>query len=339
MKSKEDITIVNKENSIKKSNEISKAKLFYGLTLNQMQLFSYAIYITQKNSDTAFRKVDFEKKFNIEKYQTRQAKHDSRQLMSLAIELKSEDTDSFKFRNVFNGIDYEKGKFTFEWSNYIKPHILELKNKFIETDLTITMHFRSSFSWTLYDLIKASYGRYYLEFAKEELMVVFSVDKVKSYKENTSLLKKNVLDIAVEEVNRYTEYRVHYEEIKKGRAIIGFKILFDKGATLKAATKKQISYLKDLEKVSREKVIIEILTIEDKSQRGLATEVIKDILVICEKVDESLTLEEADSMIKKINEKTSYIRDIIKTEIKNQNKNISDPYNNIDIPIFNFFES
>src|SRR5699024_1156927 len=124
---------------------------------------------------------------------------DSRQLMSLAIELKSDDTDSFKFRNVFNGIDYEKGKFTFEWSNYIKPHILELKSKFIETDLSITMHFKSSYSWTLYDLIKASYGRYYLEFTKEDLMTMFNVDGVKSYINNTSLLKRNVIDIAIEE--------------------------------------------------------------------------------------------------------------------------------------------
>ncbi len=47
MEKNDDFTIVNKDNSIKKSNEVSTARLFYGLSLNQMQLFSYAIYITQ----------------------------------------------------------------------------------------------------------------------------------------------------------------------------------------------------------------------------------------------------------------------------------------------------
>ena len=42
-------TLTNYENGIKKSNELSMAKLNQGLTLNQMQLLAYAIYSTQQD--------------------------------------------------------------------------------------------------------------------------------------------------------------------------------------------------------------------------------------------------------------------------------------------------
>ena len=58
-------TLTNYENSIKKSNELSMAKLNQGLTLNQMQLLAFAIYSTQQNGITEFHKADFEKKFGI----------------------------------------------------------------------------------------------------------------------------------------------------------------------------------------------------------------------------------------------------------------------------------
>ena len=64
--------LISNADSIKKSNELSTSKLNQGLTLNQMQLLSYAIYSTQKDGSTTFIKADFEKKFGIEKYQTKQ---------------------------------------------------------------------------------------------------------------------------------------------------------------------------------------------------------------------------------------------------------------------------
>ena len=45
-------TLTNYENSIKKSNELSMAKLNQGLTLNQMQLLAFAIFSTQQNGIT-----------------------------------------------------------------------------------------------------------------------------------------------------------------------------------------------------------------------------------------------------------------------------------------------
>ena len=75
--------MISSADSIKKSNELSTAKLNQGLTLNQMQLLSYAIYATQQDGSTTFIKANFEKKFNIEKYQTQHAKEDAQRLVDI----------------------------------------------------------------------------------------------------------------------------------------------------------------------------------------------------------------------------------------------------------------
>lgn len=328
---KKDITYLSSDTSIKKSNVISKAKLFHGLTLNQMQLFAYAIYVTQHNGESSFHKSDFEKQFDMSQYHTQQAYKDARTLIGLSVELPTEKEDDFKFRSIFAGIDYENGRFTFEWTKYIKPHILALKNRYIQTDLKVTVNFKSSFSWTLYDYLKASYGRLYLKFTKEELMNIFSVEKVKSYKKNTSLFKRNVLDIAVDEVNKYTEYTCKYEEIKKGRAIIGFKIFFTKGEVEQLATPKQINYLKNLLKGAQFEFMFQISEIKNNEQRGLANYLLEEIVNLFLDIEneKEFIYSFIDEKIKKTNERISLLNKIINEDKLEQ----SDPFANLNIPI------
>ena len=69
------------------------------------------------------------------------------------------------------------------------PHILELKEKFIITDLTITSQFKSGFSWTLYDYIKAHYGYWHKPLSKDALMRLFGVENKKTYIQSTAQFK------------------------------------------------------------------------------------------------------------------------------------------------------
>jgi plasmid replication initiation protein len=143
-------------------------------------------------------------------------------------------------------MEYDNGKFTFEWNPKMIPHILELKEKFIVTDLTITSQFKSGFSWTLYDYIKAHYGYWHKPLSKDALMRLFSVENRKTYIQSTAQFKRGVLDAAIEEINRYTEFEVWYVEVKKGRAIIGFDLHWSTGEKVDSATKKQIKELKTI---------------------------------------------------------------------------------------------
>lgn len=228
------------ENIIKKSNEFSVAKMSYGLTLNQLQLLAYAIFATQKTGKTEFHKADFEKKFGIPEYKTPQAKKDGVVLYDLKFELYDEKKDMFSFRHVFDKMDYEQGLFSFTWKQEFLPHILDLKERYITTDLMITSQFKSSFSWRLYDFLKANYGFWYKDFTKQELMQLFDVQNVKTYIKDTSIFKKGVLDKAISEINAFTEYQVHYKEQKEGRAIVGFTLIWTVGETTKKCTKKQL---------------------------------------------------------------------------------------------------
>jgi plasmid replication initiation protein len=286
------------ENSIKKSNKLSMAKLNHGLTLNQMQLLAYAIFFTQQNGATEFHKADFEKKFNIEKYQTIHAKEDARRLLDLKFSIEDLKNDCFEYYNVFQSIKYNNGLFRFKWTEDMIPHILELKEKYITADLTITAKFKSGFSWTLYDFLKAHYGYWHIPLAKEELMKLFCVEESKSYQTNSSLLKKKVLDVAIAEINKYTELEVRYKEEKKGRSIVGFDLIWSNGKTVASATKKQINELKAILDIIFEDVF-KFVNLKDDNNREQAIEMVRAMEQMKVYVEQPIciTQEKADTSI------------------------------------------
>lgn len=238
------IQTIDYENSIKKSNELSMAKLNHGLSLNQMQLLAFAIYSTQNDGKTAFQKYEFENKFEIEQYRTEDAYKDSEKISILQFSTQNLEERKFRFVNVFSSIDYDDGKFVFEWNKKFLPHILELKDHYVLTDLAITAQFKSGFSWTLYEYLKAHYGYWHKEISKEALMKLFGVENRKTYQSSTSQLKRGVLDVAIEELNKYTELEVWYKEERVGRAIVGFVLHWSTGEKVAGATESQMNLLR-----------------------------------------------------------------------------------------------
>ena len=292
--------LISYENSIEKSKELSMSKLSQGLTLNQMQLLAYAIYSTQRNGKTEFHKADFEKKFGIEKYQTIHAKQDAQKISGLQFSIEDLDNHYFEYWNVFGSIKYKTGLFTFRWNEEFVPHILELKDKFITTDLTITSQFKSGFSWTLYDFIKAHYGYWHKPISKDALMRLFGVDDKKTYQKNTGDFKKMVLDVAIREINKYTELEVRYNVEKNGRAIIGFDLIWSNGQKLTSATKKQIKEIKSIVDIVSEDMF-EYMNLDDETDRLRARDLILGIENMGEFTNEpiSITSDKANSLIQK----------------------------------------
>lgn len=292
------------ENSIKKSNELSMAKLSHGLTLNQMQLLAYAIYCTQQDGKTEFIKADFEKRFGLTKYNTEDAYEDSERILGLKIANEDLKNDRFKFWNAFSNMEYDNGRFIFEWNPKMTPHILELKEKYVMTDLTITAHFKSSFSWTLYDYLKALHGYWHKVFSKEELMKLFNVEDRKTYQSNTGLFKKYVLDIAIAEINEHTEIQVHYKEEKQGRKITGFDIYWTSGKKIASATKKQIKELKSIVNIVTDN-LLELINLSDDKNRQAAISYIRDIqaMEIHTREPISITAEFASQLIQQAKDK------------------------------------
>lgn len=315
MKRNEKKVVVDFENSIKKSKNFSLAKLNHGLTLNQMQLLAYAIYSTQQNGVTEFHKADFEKKFDVDRYPTKHAKDDSEKLMDLKVSTEDLANDKFKFWNVFIGMEYNKGLFQFEWHSKMIPHILEIRDKYVLTDLTITSKFKSNFSWILYDWLKAHYGYFHKPMTKDETMNLFNVEKVNSYQNNTGLLKKKVLDVAINEINKYTEYEVYYKEEKKGRTIVGFDFHWSNGDKIYAASDKQIKELKTvIDSIFMD--MINYLSLNDNINKQQAMDLIQEINDIRKVTEDTVcvTKEKADLFLKRANWILNELENLLKLD-------------------------
>lgn len=295
--------LVDTSKQVKKSNELSMAKLNHGLSLNQMQLLAYAILKTQKDSVTEFRKHEFEEMFEIGKYLTAQARVDTQKVSMTQMSFEDFENEHFEYINVFSKLRYKEGLFTFVWNPEILPHILDLKERYVLTDIGVTVNFKSSFSWSLYDYLKASYGYWYKVFSKEALMKLFGVEKSKSYISNSGLFKKNVLDRAIEEINRHTELNVTCEDIKKGRSIVGFKISWSTGKGIKKVMSQQIEYISAFVDTILGDTLM-YAAIEDKHNRENAIEIVRQVHAI--KLNDlgdksSLTQEYAGKLIDQLN--------------------------------------
>lgn len=239
--------VVSDKDMMRKSNELSMAKLSHGLSLNQTQLLAFAIFVTQKNEETRFNKSDFEERFEIGKYNAKYAREDIKKLQPLYYEVDRFAKQNFyEIVNIFQEIKYDDGVFSFVWSEKIMPHILDLKERYVLTDLSITSKFRSSFSWILYDYIRGNYGRWHAPVSKAFLMQLFGVEDKKSYITNTGAFKKMVLDIAIKELNEHTELNVCYKEEKKGKTIVGFDLRWTVGNKISKATDEQLKELNSI---------------------------------------------------------------------------------------------
>ncbi|WHZ33225.1 replication initiation protein (plasmid) [Desemzia incerta] len=268
--------MISNADSIKKSQEFSMAKLNHGLTLNQMQLLAYAIYATQRDGSTTFIKADFEKKFEMEKYQTIHAQEDAQKLVSIQFSTEDLGNDKFRYWNVFQEIEYDKGTFNFKWTDRMLPHILDLKDKYVRTDLRVTSKFNSSYSWILYDYLKANYGYWYKTLSKDELLNLFGVENTKTYINYTGKFKQSVLDKAISEINEYTEINVKYEDVKEGRTIAGFKLIWSTGKVKHKASKKQMDILQSIADVVFEDAFM-YMGIKDDIKRERALKIIRNL--------------------------------------------------------------
>lgn len=310
--------MISSESSIKKSNELSMAKLNAGLTLNQVQLLAFAIYTTQQKNVTTFQRRDFLKRFGLVQYTTKEINDDVESIFNLYFSTLDLEKEKFSYQHIFQSIRYDQGTFEFTWADSVLPHILSLKNNYVVTDLNITSQFKSSFSWALYEYLKAHYGYWHKELSKVALLRLFGVDKKKSYVSNTALFKKYVLDVAIKEITTLTEIEVSYKEIKKGRSITGFDIIWSTGEVNASATEKQIDQLDRILTIIADDAL-EFMDLNNDDDRKRASEIIRDSAKLHKHTIQpiSITKERADFLIKKVN---GYLQELQRLKA-NENSN------------------
>lgn len=107
----------------------------------------------------------------------------------------------------------------------MKPFLLQLKSNFTKYELIYTLYFKSKYSIRLYELAKSIH---YKEL--EEYRRVFSVDELRmilggeTYSEYRDF-KRRVLDVAINEINEYSDKNLSYNPIKKGKSVVAIELI------------------------------------------------------------------------------------------------------------------
>lgn len=226
---------------VKQNDLIQKAK--YNLTTNQQKLISYLISeIKPTDKDLQWQTItisDYCALFGIDK------NHFYKEFISLIDNLDKKefwlesDKELCKFR-WFSEVKVMKktGKIKILLHSSLKKYLLELKKNFTNYELYNVMALKSKYSIRLYEIFKS------YEFQKEK---EFEVDNLKflldaeSYTDFRNFRSK-IIQIAIDEINLYTDINASFETVKKGRSISSIKFHIEQ----KAHFDKFISYRKTI---------------------------------------------------------------------------------------------
>jgi len=130
-------------------------------------------------------------------------------------------------------------------------------------------------------------------------MKLFAVENRKTYQKSTSEFKRGVLNVAIDEVNKFTELEVWYIEQKTGNKITGFNLRWSTGKREAGATEKQLSLLREIHDEIDEKVFVYLSTKNTDKLELVRNNIIR-IKEINQKINEKLTSKQANEFIQEV---------------------------------------
>lgn len=259
MKKYNQIALFDNDNLIEKSNALSLANTDIKLSLTQIQLLSLAILSREQNqSYSKFTLKEFERYADITKYQKMRALKDTVALRKVGFTFMDSDfleAENASGRmityNIIESIEYNNGLFQVYWTKKAEPLLQNMLEKYMQIDLTITQKFTSQYSWILYEFLKSHYQKRRLKLltiALEDLKKAFKVENVASYNRNFSNFRQKVLDLAIDEINKYSELHVEYSPFYVGKSVRDIVFEWQSARIDYLATRKQIKCLKTYQK-------------------------------------------------------------------------------------------
>lgn len=204
-------------NIIKQGYEIINSR--YKMTASETKFVLGAI-AQIKMEDEDFHEyvipvADLEEKLQFSKNKHTRLKAFAKALMSKPISIPTDD--GFEVYNWFSKIKYINSEAVFKVHIHkdLKPYLLQLKNRITKTNLQHIIKLNSTYAIRIFHFLKEHQKIGHREFEIEELHELMQTPK--SYRKLYTNFKQKVLDIAVKEINLYTDIKVSYEESKKIR--------------------------------------------------------------------------------------------------------------------------
>lgn len=145
-------------------------------------------------------------------------------------------------------INKQSGIIRVKLDDDMKPYLLQLKGTFTQYELLYTLAMKSQYSIKLYELLKSYEFKHSKEFDIDELKKLLIAENYDRFPD----FKRKVLDIAMREIESFSDLVVSYEIKKEGRryASLVFSIKLKEDAISKLQTWKNID-----ERISPRKTI------------------------------------------------------------------------------------
>lgn len=212
---------------IVKSNDIIQ-KTRYHLTIQQQKLILYLISKIRPN-DTEFKEYVFDLKnicqilnISIDGTNYRRLKDSLKKIADTSFWLEIDGKDRL-YRWIDDiEINRNETEIRIKLDEDLKPFLLQLKESFTYYQLENVLCFNSKYSVRLYELFKSNEFKSSLLISVEDLKRYLMVEN--KY-DRFTLFKTNVLNKAIEEINRYTDLDVDYVLKRKNRIIIDIEFI------------------------------------------------------------------------------------------------------------------
>jgi plasmid replication initiation protein len=202
----------------------------YALSMNEIDIILTLLTEVYKEDkdfkDYSFTLLDFNKKTN-KTLTSRDLNSCIKSLMSKPLELKVLN-QNWIIVNWFSYFEYNKGLITCRFDKRLKPFLLDIKERFVISDLRHILAMRSSYAKRIYLLLKeySKIGKRTFEVA--ELQTILQVPKsLKTY----SNFKMKVLLRAKKDIDKFSDIKIELQEIKQLRKVVKITFVIKKNDT------------------------------------------------------------------------------------------------------------
>lgn len=138
---------------------------------------------------------------------------------------------------IFSACGYEDGFLVARFDPDLKPHFLQLKEKFTEYKLAEYISLRSTYTQQIFDFIKSWSSEPETKISVDDLHKMLNTPE--SYRTNFKELRRWILEPAHKEITKKTNLKYEWEPIKKGRAVAEIRFVFSSGAIKKIKEKEE----------------------------------------------------------------------------------------------------
>ena len=178
----------------------------------------------------------------------------TRELMKKVFEIKEEKTTLQVAWLSSAEYDHEKGSISLEFSPRLKPYFLQLKSYFTNYKLANILSMKSKYSPRLYELLKMNeFNKKGFVVEVEELRRLFKAQDI--YPKYNDF-KKYIILKAQEELQKHSDIKFEFEEVKYGRRVESIKFFIFSNTNKKIENKKN-TRTKTSKELKADKVIKE----------------------------------------------------------------------------------